>query len=70
MTHKILKSQYHTIKTLKLLATAGLLLVITFTCQREEKEPLQDDKAISLEEAKQFFEKQETEKEKNDIDSK
>ncbi|MDO4782278.1 MAG: hypothetical protein Q4A09_03555 [Capnocytophaga felis] len=57
-------------RVLQFLAMVGLLLVITFACQREENELLQEEKGISLQEAKQFFEQQETEKERNGIDFK
>lgn len=51
------------------LVIVGLLLVIAIACQREERETL-ESKGISLEQAKAFFEKQETEKENNGIDFK
>ncbi|MDO4782275.1 MAG: hypothetical protein Q4A09_03540 [Capnocytophaga felis] len=44
-------------RVLQFLAMVGLLLVITFACQREENELLEEEKGISLQEAKQFFEK-------------
>lgn len=54
------------VKQFKFLVMAGLLLVVIVACQRDET-LLQDEKGISLEEARQFFEKQETEKEINNI---
>ncbi|MDO5104623.1 hypothetical protein [Capnocytophaga sp.] len=56
-------------KQFKFLVIAGLLLVVIFACQGDETF-LQDEKGISLEEARQFFEKQETEKTRNGIDLK